>query len=71
MGLISLETALLLLVIWIILKVIRYLLAESSSPNPFQEVVKGKAKPKILDQKKRDAVLKQGECLLYFLLIVF
>ncbi|KAK8400464.1 hypothetical protein O3P69_003254 [Scylla paramamosain] len=31
-----------------------------SSPNPFQEVVKVKPRPKVLDQKKRDAVLKQG-----------
>lgn len=59
MGLISMETALLLLVVWVILKVLRYLVTESS-PNPFQEVISGKPKPKILDQKKRDAVLKQG-----------
>lgn len=59
MGLISLPTALLLLGIWLVLRLVRYLLTESS-PNPFQEVVKVKPKPKVLDQKKRDAVLKQG-----------
>ncbi|KAG0715457.1 putative all-trans-retinol 13,14-reductase [Chionoecetes opilio] len=59
MGLVSPSTALLLLVVWVIWKALKYLLAESS-PNPFQEVVKSKVKPKILDQKKRDAVLKQG-----------
>lgn len=68
MGLISPQTAILLLLVWVILKVLRYLLTESS-PNPFQEAVSGKAKPKILDQKKRDAVLKQGEWLIVLFIL--
>lgn len=54
------STAILALVVWVAIKIIKYFHAESS-PNPFQEVVQAKVQPKVLDQKKRDAVLKQGE----------
>lgn len=64
MALISVSAAILLLLFWVALKVIKHHLAKSS-PNPFHEVVKAEVQPKVLDQKKRDAVLKQGEWLTF------
>ncbi|XP_050714755.1 all-trans-retinol 13,14-reductase-like [Eriocheir sinensis] len=59
MAFLSIPTAILLLLFWVALKAIKHFL-KKSSPNPFQEVVKDEVKPKVIDQKKRDAVLKQG-----------
>lgn len=60
MAFMSIPTAIVLLLFWVALKVIKHLLRKSS-PNPFQAVVDAKVEPKVIDQKKRDAVLKQGE----------
>lgn len=62
MAFMSVPTAILMLLFWAALKAIKYFL-KKSSPTPFQEVVKDEVKPKVVDQKKRDAVLKQGEWL--------
>lgn len=62
MALMSVPTAILMLLFWAALKAINSFL-KKSSPTPFQEVVKDEVKPKVVDQKKRDAVLKQGEWL--------
>lgn len=63
MAFVSISTVTVVLLFWVALKAIKYLQAKSS-PNPFQEVIRAKVQPKVIDQKKRDAVLKQGEYLL-------
>lgn len=60
MALISLPVLVAVGAAAVLVKALFFFFSKSSSPNPFQGPHSFQVKPKVLDQKKRDAVLKQG-----------
>lgn len=60
MGILSLPVLALIAIVGVVIKAVLYFTAKSPSENPFKEPIRTPVKPKVTDQKKRDAVLKQG-----------
>lgn len=60
MGLISVPVLLAVAAIAVAFKLFKYFTSESPSLNPLRNDSRTEIKPKEIDQKKRDAVLKQG-----------
>lgn len=61
MGLISLPVLLAVAAVAVAFKLFRYFTSKSPSLNPLRNDSRTEIKPKEIDQKKRDAVLKQGK----------
>ena len=66
MGLLSLPLVFAAAAAFVIFKVLSYYFCSSCSPNPFESMHSPEVKAKVIDQKQRDLVLKQG---LFFLII--
>ncbi|KAK7076744.1 hypothetical protein SK128_022175, partial [Halocaridina rubra] len=60
MALLSLSLFMAIAAIAILYKALRFMFAKSPSPNPFDVNPTYEVKPKVIDQKQRDAVLKKG-----------
>lgn len=60
MGIFSLPVLALVAIVGVAIKAVLYFLAKSPSENPFKQPIRTPVKPKVTDQKNRDAVLKQG-----------
>ncbi|XP_063613481.1 all-trans-retinol 13,14-reductase-like [Penaeus indicus] len=58
MGIFSLPVLALIAIVGVVIKAVLYFTAKSK--NPFEEPIRTPVKPKVTDQKTRDAVLKQG-----------
>lgn len=70
MGLISVPVLLAVAAVAVAFKLFRYFTSESPSLNPLRNDSCTEIKPKEIDQKKRDAILKQGKneiCMLYYM----
>lgn len=70
MGLISVPVLLAVAAVAVAFKLFRYFTSESPSLNPLRNDSRTEIKPKEIDQKKRDAVLKQGKneiCMIYYM----
>lgn len=70
MGLISVPVLLAVAAVAVAFKLFRYFTSESPSLNPLRNDSRTEIKPKEIDQKKRDAILKQGKneiCMLYYM----
>ena len=55
----AIKVAILLSAVFLIVQIIRWAI-QATPPNPFMRDVRQPRKPYVHDQKKRDAVLKQG-----------